>query len=302
MNEGKEVSAELIDKSLESSRLMLRAAAESPAAVLARATEAAKTLGTVLKQKADPVKFNGQQYLEFEDWQTVGNFYHVCAKVVTTTFVTYGEVKGFECHAEAINSQTGQVMSAADAMCLNDEEKWSSRAKYEWKNGTRTKVGEVPVPLFQLRSMAQTRACAKALRNVLAWVVVLAGYKATPAEEMDGVLPDNKAAAPAKSQPTADSAAPANPAPAGTDNAAATKRIFQGLITAFKEPTQGKSGKMGPSSATIEGERVDTFDKDIAASLQESFINKERVKVLCDIQHNGRFTNYTVTGFDLENA
>jgi len=34
--------------------------------------------------------------------------------------------------------------------------------------------------------MAQTRACAKALRNVLAWVVVLAGYRATPAEEMQG--------------------------------------------------------------------------------------------------------------------
>jgi hypothetical protein len=33
--------------------------------------------------------------------------------------------------------------------------------------------------------MAQTRACAKALRNVLAWVVVLAGYAPTPAEEME---------------------------------------------------------------------------------------------------------------------
>ena len=32
--------------------------------------------------------------------------------------------------------------------------------------------------------MAQTRAGAKAFRNILAWVVVLAGYKGTPAEEM----------------------------------------------------------------------------------------------------------------------
>jgi hypothetical protein len=32
--------------------------------------------------------------------------------------------------------------------------------------------------------MAQTRAGSKALRNALAWVVVLAGYKPTPAEEM----------------------------------------------------------------------------------------------------------------------
>ena len=53
-------------------------------------------------------------------------------------------------------------------MCMDDESKWSDK------------------PLFQLRSMAQTRAQAKALRNVLAWVVVMAGYAPTPAEEMDG--------------------------------------------------------------------------------------------------------------------
>jgi len=36
--------------------------------------------------------------------------------------------------------------------------------------------------------MAQTRAGAKALRNVLAWVAVLAGYKPTPAEEITDVI------------------------------------------------------------------------------------------------------------------
>src|SRR3990167_4301795 len=37
--------------------------------------------------------------------------------------------------------------------------------------------------------MAQTRAGSKALSNVLRWVVVLAGYKGTPAEEMTGSEP-----------------------------------------------------------------------------------------------------------------
>jgi len=65
--------------------------------------------------------------------------------------------------------------------------------------------------------MAQTRACAKALRNVLAWVVVLAGYAPTPAEEMDSVtvnkqdsgvgLPRRKSAKSAESVP-AEQAAP----------------------------------------------------------------------------------------------
>ena len=83
------------------------------------------------------------------------------------------------------------VISAADAMCMNDEDKWGMRAKYEWKDGGRVQIGEVQAPFYQLRSMAQTRACAKALRNVLAWVVVLAGYKPTPAEEMAGVEAGN---------------------------------------------------------------------------------------------------------------
>src|SRR3990167_1775382 len=69
---------------------------------------------------------------------------------------------------------------------FRSEDNWSTRTKYEWKDGKKTKAGDVPVPLFQLRSMAQTRACAKAYRNVLAWVVVLAGFKPTPAEEMTG--------------------------------------------------------------------------------------------------------------------
>lgn len=137
----------------------------APEQVLDEAKRAAKALADVVKNKKKPVIMNGEQYLEFEDWQTVGRFYGVTAKVVSTTFIDYADVKGFEARAEAVRVD-GQVISAAEAMCLNDEPNWSKK------------------PLFQLRSMAQTRACAKALRNVLAWVVVLAGYRPTPAEEV----------------------------------------------------------------------------------------------------------------------
>ena len=139
----------------------------APEQVLEEAKRAAKALADVVKNKKKPVIMNGEQYLEFEDWQTVGRFYGVTVKVVSTMFIEYGEVKGFEARSEAIRVD-GAVISAAEAMCLNDEPNWKSK------------------PLFQLRSMAQTRACAKALRNVLAWVVVLAGYRPTPAEEMTG--------------------------------------------------------------------------------------------------------------------
>lgn len=136
--------------------------------------EQARTVALALKQridnKAKPVKFNGETYLEFEDWQVLANFYGLSAKVIETKYVEYGTVKGFEARAVAIKISTGQEVSAAEALCLNDEPNWSRK------------------PLYQLKSMAQTRACSKTLRNVLAWVVVLAGYKPTPAEEMQGVI------------------------------------------------------------------------------------------------------------------
>lgn len=142
--------------------------ARAPKQVLAEAQEAAKALQTVISTRKNAVKFNGKHYLSFEDWQTCGRFYGVTAKIVSTESVEIDGTKGFIARAEAINTQTGQVISAAESMCMNDEPNWKSK------------------PLFQLRSMAQTRAAAKSLRNVLAWVVVLAGYEPNVAEEMTG--------------------------------------------------------------------------------------------------------------------
>lgn len=138
--------------------------AREPNLVLEEAHRAAKALNDVITKKKKPVIMNGEQYLEFEDWQTVGKFYGVTVKVVSSGPITLGTVTGFEARAVAI--WKGEEVSAAEAMCLNDEKNWANK------------------PLFMLRSMAQTRAAAKALRNVLAWVVVLAGYRPTPAEEI----------------------------------------------------------------------------------------------------------------------
>jgi hypothetical protein len=139
----------------------------APEIVLEEAARAAQALRQIIEQKPRKVVLNGKTYLQFEDWQTLGRFYGVTAVGRATNPVNYGKVQGFECHAEALLVSSNQVISRAEAMCLDDEQNWTGK------------------PLYQLRSMAQTRACAKALRNVLAWVVVLAGYSPTPAEEMD---------------------------------------------------------------------------------------------------------------------
>lgn len=144
----------------------------APDLVLAEAHKAAKALTEVIEGKAKKVVFNGKTYLQFEDWQTLGRFYGVTAMVRSTKYVEFGDgdekVAGFEAVCDALLVSTNQTISSAEAMCLNDEPNWAKK------------------PLFQLKSMAQTRAAAKALRNVLAWVVVLAGYSGTPAEEMTG--------------------------------------------------------------------------------------------------------------------
>lgn len=190
---------------------------DNPEAVLAEARKAAQALRDVVAQKPKPVVMNGEQYLEFEDWQTVGHFYGVtpCAEG-KPQYVELGHVRGFEATSVAL-SRDGRVLSRATAFCLSDEEKWGTRTKYEWayclaggghsvedpgsdklvwednpkKPGgkrpkkERVKTGDETVPLFQLASMAQTRANAKVMRNVLSWVVVLAGYRPTPAEEIE---------------------------------------------------------------------------------------------------------------------
>ena len=139
-----------------------------PAEVVEQATIAAQTLKKVLEGKAKKVLINGEQYLEFEDWQTLGRFYgYTVAATETTEIWREGKLIGFA--AKAVIYQNGQIASNAESSCMRDEPNWKSR------------------PEFMLKSMAQTRACAKALRNVLAWVAVLAGYKPTPAEEMDGL-------------------------------------------------------------------------------------------------------------------
>ena len=161
--------------------------ARTPDEIVSEAQRAAAKLKAIVEAKPNKVIMNNEQYLEFEDWALLGRFYGCTARVAegSTRFVEYGGVVGFESTGEVYDTRTGQVISRADAMCLSDEDRWNTRPRYEWRENQKVQIGEERVPLFQLRSMAQTRACAKALRFVFSPVVVLAGYRPTPAEEMD---------------------------------------------------------------------------------------------------------------------
>lgn len=135
------------------------------------AKQCSVALMDVLKLKPKKVMINGRQYLEYEDWQTLARFYGASVGTEwTKPLERGGKLIGYE--AKAIVTMKGELVSSAESMCTRDERNWALRDE------------------FALRSMAQTRACAKALRNVFAWIVVMAGLAATPAEEMDGVPHD----------------------------------------------------------------------------------------------------------------
>ena len=231
--------------------------ARPPQEVLNEAMTAAKALQTVVAGKSKPVVFNGEQYLEYEDWQTVARFYGITAKVVTTEFVDYGGVTGFVARAEAIRKD-GMIASAAEAMCMSDEPNWKIK------------------PLFQLRSMAQTRACAKALRNCLAWVVVLAGYRATPAEEIQDMINGN--------------AKPPVQQPKPKQTTAGESSVIEALIEDVQVASGEKNGKPWTKYGIVaNGNTYGTFDKTIGELATEYIGNFAEIH----FERNGKYLNAT---------
>src|SRR3972149_6293613 len=109
---------------------VLRTMDDPPEAVLLEAKKAAQALRDIISQKPKPVIMNGEQYLEFEDWQTVGRFYGITAREDgDPEFVNLNGVQGFKASAVAVD-RAGREIGRATAYCLNDEEKWRDRAKY----------------------------------------------------------------------------------------------------------------------------------------------------------------------------
>lgn len=189
--------------------------ADKPENIIAQATNAANAVMAIIESNPKPVKFNGVLYMENDHWVLAARFFGITVRIVKDEYVEFGTVKGFQAEAEAYLVSTGQVIGRAFAMCLDDEENWGLRPKYKWEDeldkdgkkiweerivngkkkklprGKRVQDGVVKVPLFQLRSMAQTRSSSKVLSMLLKFIPVLASkggkkVSTTPAEEADG--------------------------------------------------------------------------------------------------------------------
>lgn len=132
-----------------------------PVQVLAEATRTADALADVLKSRNLTTNIQGKDHVQVEGWQTLGSMLGVTPVCVWTRSLG----NGWEARVEA-RTLDGRIVGSAEAMCTRDEKMWRNRDDYA------------------LRSMAQTRATSKALASPLRFVVTLAGYEGTPAEEM----------------------------------------------------------------------------------------------------------------------
>ena len=115
------------------------------------------------------------EYVTVEGWEVLGTMLGIVpdTKIVEEMKNDKGRTIGFKARAtlyqnpiiDAAKIVGGTVLSTAEAYCTRDD--------FQKK-------------FFSMASMAQTRALGKAYRMALSWIVKMAGFEATYAEDMEG--------------------------------------------------------------------------------------------------------------------
>lgn len=124
----------------------------------------------------------GKNYAHVEGWQFAGGMLGLFPRVVSVKDLSDGKTVKWMAEVEIVDKES-RVVSRGFAVCSKEEAKKKSFDEYA------------------ILSMAQTRAIGKAYRNLIGWVMKLAGYEGTPSEEMRKV--DENPANPVASQPVA---------------------------------------------------------------------------------------------------
>jgi hypothetical protein len=133
----------------------------------------------VIRRQHLAVKVKGKWHVLVEGWQTCG----AMLGVVSVCEWTRPVEDGWEARV-VVRTLDGREIGAAEAQCLSTEGKPWNTAKGH-----------------AIRSMAQTRATSKALGSVLRFVITLAGYEGTPAEEAQAGMPTEEGSE-ASAEPT----------------------------------------------------------------------------------------------------
>ena len=112
------------------------------------------------------VAISGKNYAYVEGWQFAGGLLGLYPRVESVENLSSDKEIKWKATVEIVNIKTDTIISTGFALCSNKENKKKTFDEYA------------------ILSMAQTRAIGKAYRNLIGWIMKLAGYEATPSEEM----------------------------------------------------------------------------------------------------------------------
>lgn len=141
----------------------------SPAEVVESATVQARLLMNIVNQTKCFQEISGKKYLQVEAWETIGAFNRTHAETKEiTSIIKEDETIGYAAHVQLWKD--GVIVGGAIMPC------------YFTENCCKGKTGEAKHKACM--SAAQTFATSKAYRMNFSYVAILAGFQATPAEEI----------------------------------------------------------------------------------------------------------------------
>lgn len=141
----------------------------NPKALVAQATEVATALGGVIEQQKLFSNIQGKRFVKCEGWTTLAAMLGVTPREVSVT-----EQDGiFTATVALCRLVDGAEVGRASAECGSPDE-LDRKNRPLWANR----------PRYARRSMALTRATAKACRLSFSWVMAMSGFEVTPAEEI----------------------------------------------------------------------------------------------------------------------
>lgn len=138
----------------------------SPRGMIEAAHEIAALLADIIKERQLYTMISGKAHVRIEAWTTCLAFLGITAQEEWCKVRETDSGDVYEVYVGLYDS-TGRKIGGASAECGGPDEKmWAKR------------------PANARRSMAGTRATGKAARLIASWILVMAGYNPTPAEEM----------------------------------------------------------------------------------------------------------------------
>ena len=198
---------------------------------------------------------SGKRFVNVEAWQYAGNRLGLSARVVEAINESSETHTAYFCTCEIVHVESGTIVGKGHGVCENSEQ------------------GKKFYGRYAILGMAESRSVSRAYRNTIAFLIRLAGFEPTPAEEMDTFAeqsetdqvkqlpagepikqlpvakPSAQAAAPAKQAAPAQQ--PATPAAAPAERAVSAERPVSVAKQPGSEPIAAPQNIDSPEVATL---------------------------------------------------